>query len=219
MIPSILQSESQNSRNQQFIFQQENSRISALFAAKLKDLKTENGILKARNSSLEEANDTLANNLEQEVTAAVHNASEHRDTLEKLKTLENSFDEMKSKLRSIKNEKKHIEDKNVKTCDEIKALRADNDDLKKENKKVNIALVATRKDLKENNSRSEKVIKKDEDTIKELLSYKLVNTSEEKFLKNMQKKLNKKLKVLEKREVKNDVYDNDLDLNENEPNS
>ena len=56
------------------------------------------------------------------------------------------------------------------------------------------------------------------DRVKELISYKLVKTSEEKALKNKQTKLNKKLKDLEKSKVKNEVYDKDLDLNENEPN-
>ena len=57
-----------------------------------------------------------------------------------------------------------------------------------------------RKESKESTIRNEKIAKGFEETIEDLFAYKEVKTSEEKALKNKQKKLEKRLKNAVKRD-------------------
>ena len=54
-----------------------------------------------------------------------------------------------------------------------------------------------------------------EETVEELLMYKVAKTAEEKSLKNKQKKLDKKLKVIEEKGAEKQQKSLELDSNEN----
>ena len=96
--------------NQTFSFKQENSSKFAVPAAQLESLKADNDTIKARNAFLEEANDTLAINLEQEATGAEHLNNDLQNTHENLKNLQTNFGRIESELRfrSVKSDKKQI---------------------------------------------------------------------------------------------------------------
>jgi hypothetical protein len=73
---------------------------------------------------------------------------------------------------------------------------------KKELAKCNIKIKTLNKVAKESDAEHNKIIKKKDNTIKNLLHYKTLKTSEETELKVKDKKINKKLKSLGEREAK-----------------
>ena len=142
------------------------------------------------------------------------------DTTARLNNVHENFQTAEVNLGKLKAEKTSLERKHMKTCDEVKLLKSEATDLKKENSKINIALKTFKKEAKENNFEHEKVLKKNEATIQELLEFKMIKTSEENVIKKKEKKLNKKLKVIEEKEEKLKIEKSQVetktDINKNE---
>ena len=197
----------------QTISYQDHSLIQSELAAEVNMLKSEVHALKVRNCFLVEANDNLTNKYEEEVVAAEQTSQELNEATAKTSDMKFNFEKMESNLVKLRREKNDLETKHVKTAEELKVLKSTHDELKKENNKVNVALKALKKDSKENDYRQTKIIKTHEDTIEELLAFKVLKTKEEKLIKNKKKKLDKKLKQVNHVEVKPGL---DLDFNDNE---
>ena len=184
--------------------------------AELKSLRTENKNIKAKKELLEQSQVTLAKNYAEEVTECEHLKGELIGNVSKLNNLQNNFEKMNSNLKIIENEKKQLGVKHEKTCAEVKVLKSEKDDLEKEKSKIIIALKTAKKEGKEKNHEHEKIIKKKDETIEDLLAFKLIKTSEEKSLRNKQKKLEKKLRSVQ--QIEQEVKEHKtLDLNDNEP--
>ena len=92
--------------------------------------------------------------------------------------------------------------KHMKTCSDLKSLKDDYNDLTKEFTQTKISVKTLKKEAKELSSEHQKIVKKKDDIIEDLMRYKSEKSSEEKDLKVKQKKLNKKLKQVEERESK-----------------
>jgi predicted component of viral defense system (DUF524 family) len=75
-------------------------------------------------------------------------------------------------------------------------------DLKREIYKVNIALTTMKKETKESNYNHEKVIKTLEDSIKDLIAFKMTKIAEERALKKKQKKAERKQRSIDKLKTK-----------------
>jgi hypothetical protein len=127
-----------------------------------------------------------------------------------------NFEKMESNLKKLKREKNDLEDKHVKTSEELKFLKSTHYELKKEKYKVNVTLKGLKKEVKENDYRQHKIIKSNEDAIEEFLAYKGLKTKEDKLIKHKKKKLDNKLKQVKYGEVKNDSNGKDLYSNANE---
>ena len=95
-----------------------------------------------------------------------------------------------------------LEMKHIKTCSDLRRLKDDYDDLTKEFIQSKISTKTLKKEAKELSSEHQKIVKEKDDTIEDLMRYKAERSSEEKDLKVKQKKLNKKLKQVEVREIK-----------------
>ena len=93
----------------------------------------------------------------------------------------------------------------------------------KEYNKTNVTLKSAKKEIQENRHEHQKVTKKNEDTIEELLAFKVMRSSEEKSFKSKQKKLDKKIRKVEETETKlkqtRSKIPNNFYANENETNN
>jgi hypothetical protein len=92
---------------------------------------------------------------------------------------------------------------------------------KKEINQLNIAIKGLKKDAQELKSERVKILKKKDDTIQDLLTYKVQKSSEEKLFKRKEKKPNQKLKRIEKKKTKREFDNNQIekqrsDFDENE---
>ena len=181
--------------------------------------------LKLKNEHLEKANDDLKNDYNEEVLASEALKAALDDSKERLNCLGANFEQIQSELHKSKCHLKQLEEKHAKTCVELKGLKKN--DLEKETKHLNVAIKALKKESKTIQSERDKVVKEKDDTIQELLQFKILKTSEEKALKNRTKKLDKRLKAVEEREIKlresNEGNDTSSemkvrDVNENETN-
>jgi chromosome segregation ATPase len=92
--------------------------------------------------------------------------------------------------------------KHMKTCSDLKSLKDDYNDLTKEFTQSKISVKTLKKEAKELSSEHQKIVKKKDDIIEDLMRYKSEKSSEEKDLKVKQKKLKKKLKQVEALESK-----------------
>ena len=170
--------------------------------AELDILKTENRNLKLKNEHLEKGNVALANNYEEEVSECEAIKEELVDTTAQLENWKTNCKNMEANLKNIEKKSKQLEEKHTKTCNEVKKIKCEKEDLIKENNKISINLKTVKKEAKENNNEHDKIFRKKDETIKELLEYKIVKTAEEKAMKNKQKKIDKKLKAIGERESK-----------------
>ena len=162
--------------------------------------------------------------LEEEVILSEHLKGELVSKNQKLQIVHAKFEELENKAAKAKNDFKRLDEKHLKTCEEVKTLKFENEKLKKENKKTNVALTTMKKETKETNNNHDKVIKKLEDSIKELTAFKITKVVEEKASKKKQKKIERKQRSinklnpkpsppeLEKHELSSDL----LDPNQNE---
>jgi rubrerythrin len=107
--------------------------------------------------------------------------------------------------------------KHEKTCNELKTLKHDHENLEKELNNSKVVIKTLKKEAKESDAQHTKILKVKEDTIEKLKEFKAHKISEEKELKQMEKKVNKKLKSVEERESKLNLkmkhYRVDLDNN------
>ena len=72
----------------------------------------------------------------------------------------------------------------------------------KEKNAANVALKASRKDLKDTTHRYNKKLEELENKVEELTKFKMIKNAEEKEIKNKQKKTDKKLKIIQEKEAK-----------------
>ena len=91
-------------------------------------------------------------------------------------------------------EKNIMKTKSEKLVTENKSMRNDKDELVKQNKAVNVALKTSQKDLKDSTHRYNKKIEELEAKIEDLTKFKILKNSEEKELRNIKEKAEKKLK-------------------------
>ena len=182
-------------------------------------LKTEYNALKARNDFLEKSKEVVENAYEEEVNEAENCHKQLTEASEKLDNLQVAFNKMKTNFDNLKIEKKNLEAKNIKSSDELKSQKFDNEELKKSKNKADIALKTVKKEIQESNHLHEKSVKKYETTIEELLEYKVKKSEEEKAERKRQKKKEQKLKKLEKIETIPEQIEQSSDLNSNETHS
>ena len=184
-------------------------------------LKSENKDLQNKCVNLEKANCFLTKNLEEEIDDSVSIKAELDATIAK----HNNSIQIEQNLKNQGNEKKQLQAKHEKTCMEVKTLKTEIEDLKKEIDKLGVVTKTIKKEAKENDSRNKNTIKKHEEALGELNRYKILKSSEEKNLKTKQKKVIKKLKnvgeleaklKLEIKELANGL--GKLDSNDNETN-
>ena len=108
------------------------------------------------------------------------------------------------KLREAETEmhnKSNLKGRNQKLEAENKALKNEKDEIVKENKAANVALKSSKKELKDSTYRFNKKVAELETNIEELTRFKVVKNSEEKEIRNKQKKIEKKLKLVREREA------------------
>jgi hypothetical protein len=194
------------------------------YESALETLQEEFKVLKSQKDDLEKVKDDISMKFEEEVILSEHLKSELATKNEKLQFVHAKFEELENKAAKTKDEYKRLGEKHLKTYEEVKSLKLENEELKKENKKTNIGLTTMKKQTKETNYNHEQVIKKLEDSIKELTAFKITKVDEEKALKKKQKKVERKQRSinklnhkptppeLEKRESSSDL----LDPNQNE---
>ena len=84
----------------------------------------------------------------------------------------------------------------------MKTLKHEIDNLEKELKSSKVVIKMLKNETKESESQHTKILKAKESTIESLHEYKASKISEEKYLKQREKKINKKLKNIEERESK-----------------
>ena len=119
-----------------------------------------------------------------------------------LNNLNENYSKLEEDLESLKSSKRMTEKKHEQSNIELKALKVENNDMKKELNKYDFKIKTMKKEAKEIDSQYQKELKKKDDTIDNLRNFKTVKDAEERELKLKQKKLNKKLKCLEERESK-----------------
>ena len=168
----------------------------------LASLRTENSTLADKNKILETDQNTLAKNYEAEVLYSENIKTELESLATKCENAENTIEKIEIKLSKTENEKKALESKHEKTCAEVKKIKSEKKELVKEVDNISIVLKRAKKEAKENADANEKLVKNQDKKIKELLEFKILKTSEDKELKNKQKKLEKKLKAVFEREAK-----------------
>ena len=100
--------------------------------------------------------------------------------------------------------------KREKTCIELKKVKNEVEDLKKEINQSSVFIKTLKKEAKEADSQHQKTVKKKDDTIHNLQVYKSEKQSEERDLKTKEKKVKKKMKNLEELEAKLCLLKKDL---------
>ena len=121
------------------------------------------------NDYLEKANDDLTNHFNDEVLASEDLKAEIHRTNARFSCLRDNFEEIQSELNNSKHDLKQLEEKHTKTCEELKRFKREKEDLEKENKSMHIAMKTLKKESKTSLLDHEKLVKKKDDAIKELL--------------------------------------------------
>ena len=165
--------------------------------------------LNERVSFLEKANDELKQNYD----AEVNNNEAHINQIKSLeveirqiksqqKLVETEIEEnVKLKVKATTEEKRVLQIKHEKMCAEIKIVKVENEDLKKNINSSNVALKPSRKELKDVIYKFEKKVEQLEEKIEDLLEYKRNKTAEERDLRSKLKKVDKKLKNMKENEA------------------
>ena len=96
-------------------------------------------------------------------------------------------------LKTLKSEKKNLYEKFQKSSAEVKILKSDKIDLHKDINRLNVVITTFRREAKESSAENVKETKKLEEAVKQLVSYRVLKSTEEKALKNKQWKLDTKL--------------------------
>jgi regulator of replication initiation timing len=112
-----------------------------------------------------------------------------------------AFKNFESEINALRDEKKNMQIKCEKVIVENKALKSENPDLAKELKTANSASKSSQKDSKEAFNKYERKLEALQLKLKELNDYRIDKAAEEKSVKNKQKKLEKKEKLLIEREA------------------
>ena len=115
-----------------------------------------------------------------------------------IETLHSKLSEAEAEIK----EKRNLAIRNEKLAAENKASRNENEDLMKEKNAANVALKASRKDLKDTTHRYNKKLEELENKVEELTKFKMLKNAEEKEIKNKEKITDKKLKIIQEKEAK-----------------
>ena len=172
------------------------------FQSELEKLKEENIELRAKNHDLEQANAVISRNFQEDALESEASKVDLENAQHKIANIDRKLSMTESSLNSLELIKLQLERKHEKTCSELKSSKSESEELKKEILKMNVAFKSLKKETQELKSEQVKILKSKDDTIEDLLSYKMQKSSEEKELKKKEKKINQKLKRLENREAK-----------------
>ena len=166
--------------------------------------------LKSRNFFLENSNIKLKQSLQD----AVEELEEHTEIIDNLKSeVKNLTEELKEahdkndkavqvKVKAFKEEKRMLQVKHENLCAEVKSLKTERDDLKKDLNANSVAIKSLEKENKETSKKFKKQVDLLETKIKALEEYKANKVAEEKELKAKVKKADRKLKSVLEKEAK-----------------
>ena len=185
-------------------------------------LKADLKVLQTKVDQLEEEKEALARKYEEEVNDGELLGAELKDETRKLSNLQANFDQLELGLKKIKSENKKLIETQHSASNELKQLKSEKVDLKSDINVKNVIIKTLKKEAKERSSQYESEVKKLKEAIEELSIYKVIKSSEEKALKNKQKKIDKKLKKMECFKTKHEQSESPekcnpfKDFNENE---
>ena len=163
--------------------------------------------LKADLDHVKHVNAELETQLEHQIKHYKSDLNHLKDANKQLAIANRNLEEAKvdvetKKIETLKADKRALEIKHEKLCAENKVLKNEKDDLNKELNVAKVALKTTRKEAKDNLQQFKKENKSLEEKIRNLLDFKNAKLSEERDLKIKMKKVEKRVKNLNEREVK-----------------